>query len=82
MLFISFHKQINLTFYIVLTYSKETSLSQQTNTCQYFFLQAVKSAGQKLYVWTVDYSNEAIWLDGLGVNGIITNRPGWLRDLL
>ena len=46
------------------------------------FAQAVLSAGQKLYVWTVDSDSVAIWLVELGLDGIITNRPGWIRDRL
>lgn len=43
---------------------------------------AVKASGQKLYVWTVDDPEEAIRLIKLGVDGITTNRPGWLREQL
>ena len=46
------------------------------------FAQAVFDAGQKLYVWTVDSDSKAIELLELGVDGIITNRPGWIRDRL
>ena len=46
------------------------------------FVEAVKSSGQKLYVWTVDDPEEAARLVKLGVAGITTNRPGWLRDQL
>jgi glycerophosphoryl diester phosphodiesterase len=46
------------------------------------FIDAVKSAGQKLYVWTVDDPEEAIRLARLGVAGITTNRPEWLRKQL
>ncbi len=46
------------------------------------FTEAVKTAGQKLYVWTVDDLEEAIRLAGLGVAGITTNRPEWLRQRL
>jgi glycerophosphoryl diester phosphodiesterase len=46
------------------------------------FTDAVKASGQKLYVWTVDNPNEAIRLVGLGVAGITTNRPEWLRQQL
>lgn len=46
------------------------------------FADAVKAAGLKLYVWTVDDLQEAIRLKELGVDGITTNRPSWLRDQL
>ena len=46
------------------------------------FTDAVRASGQKLYVWTVDDPKEAIRLARLGVAGITTNRPGWLREQL
>lgn len=46
------------------------------------FVRAVKASGQKLYVWTVDDPEEAVRLVELGVDGITTNRPGWLREQL
>ena len=46
------------------------------------FTDAVKAAGQKLYTWTVDDPKEAIRLVELGVAGITTNRPEWLRKHL
>ena len=46
------------------------------------FTDAVKASGQKLYTWTVDDPEEAIRLVGLGVAGITTNRPQWLRQQL
>ena len=46
------------------------------------FTDAVKASGQKLYVWTVDNPQEAIRLVELGVAGITTNRPEWLRKQL
>ena len=46
------------------------------------FANAVKAAGLKLYVWTVDDPQEAARLLGFGVDGITTNRPGWLREQL
>jgi len=46
------------------------------------FTDAVKASGQKLYVWTVDNPKEAIRLVELGVAGITTNRPEWLRKQL
>lgn len=46
------------------------------------FARAVKAAGLKLYVWTVDDPKEAARLVKLGVDGITTNRPDWLREQL
>jgi glycerophosphoryl diester phosphodiesterase len=46
------------------------------------FADAVKVASLKLYVWTVDDPVEAARLVRLGVDGITTNRPGWLREQL
>ncbi len=46
------------------------------------FMDAVKASAQKLYVWTVDEPEEAIRLVKLGVDGITTNRPAWLREQL
>ena len=45
-------------------------------------VDAARSSGQKLYVWTVDDPAEAARLVKLGVAGITTNRPGWLREQL
>lgn len=45
-------------------------------------VDAADSAGQKLYVWTVDDPVEAARLVKLGVAGITTNRPGWLKEQL
>ncbi len=46
------------------------------------FADSARSAGQKLYVWTVDDPAEAARLAKLGIAGITTNRPGWLREQL
>ena len=46
------------------------------------FVDAATDSGQKLYVWTVDDPEEAARLVKLGVAGITTNRPGWLRGQL
>jgi len=45
-------------------------------------VQAVHAAGLILNVWTVDQFDTARRLLALGVDGIITNRPGWLRSQL
>jgi glycerophosphoryl diester phosphodiesterase len=46
------------------------------------FVSAVKDAGLKLYTWTVDDPAVAKKLAELGVDGITTNRPEWLRAQL
>jgi glycerophosphoryl diester phosphodiesterase len=46
------------------------------------FAGKVKAAGLKLYVWTVDDPAVAKRMVSLGVDGITTNRPGWLREQL
>jgi len=42
----------------------------------------VKAAGLGFYVWTVDDPEAARALVAAGVDGITTNRPGWLRTQL
>jgi glycerophosphoryl diester phosphodiesterase len=46
------------------------------------FTRKVHDAGLKLYIWTVDLPARARELAAAGVDGITTNRPGWLRDRL
>lgn len=53
-----------------------------TPTLDEAFARAVKAAGLKLYVWTVNDPAAARRMVALGVDGITTDRPGWLRDQL
>jgi glycerophosphoryl diester phosphodiesterase len=46
------------------------------------FVQKVHGAGLKLYTWTVDDPELAGKEASAGVEGITTNRPGWLREQL
>jgi glycerophosphoryl diester phosphodiesterase len=46
------------------------------------FVGKVKAAGLKLYTWTVDDPAVAKKLVEAGVDGITTDRPGWLREQL
>lgn len=46
------------------------------------FVEKVHAAGLKLYVWTVDSPLKARKLAADGVDGLTTNRPGWLREQL
>jgi glycerophosphoryl diester phosphodiesterase len=45
-------------------------------------VQQIQSGGFKLYVWTVDDAPLARRLLAAGVDGLTTNRPGWLRAQL
>lgn len=40
----------------------------------------IKGAGLKFFVWTVDNPGRALRLKKLGVDGIISNRSGWLKE--
>ena len=44
------------------------------------FTQIVRAANLGLYVWTVNDPVEAARLAQLGVQGITTDRPGWLQS--
>lgn len=46
------------------------------------FVQKIHAAGLKLYTWTVDDPVVARAQVAAGVDGITTNRPGWLRTQL
>ena len=43
------------------------------------FVKKAHSAGLKVYVWTVDAAAKARQLRTAGVDGIATNKPGWMR---
>lgn len=44
------------------------------------YADKVHQAGMKIYAWTVDDPATAIALAGMGVDGITTNRPAWLKE--
>jgi glycerophosphoryl diester phosphodiesterase len=46
------------------------------------FVNDLKKRGKELHVWTVDRPSDARRLSELGVDSIMTNRPGWLRQEL
>ena len=45
-------------------------------------VQRVHQAGLRCYVWTVNEAARARFLAGLGVDGITTDRPGYIRQQL
>jgi len=46
------------------------------------FLRAAHRAGKPVYVWTTDDASVMIRMIGLGVDGLITNRPDVAREVL
>jgi len=46
------------------------------------FVEQIHDAGLKVYVWTVNTHSRAVKLAEAGVDGITTNRPGFLREKL
>ena len=44
------------------------------------FIEKVHAAGLELFTWTVNSPTEARRLAKLGISGITTDRPAWLRD--
>lgn len=46
------------------------------------YVQTIHAAGLKLYTWTVDDPAVARALAAAGVDGLTTNRPGWMREQL
>jgi glycerophosphoryl diester phosphodiesterase len=46
------------------------------------YVQAVHRSGMKMFTWTIDEPDDAASLIENEIDGITTNRPGWLRDQL
>lgn len=46
------------------------------------YIKSVHDANMEIYAWTVDDPEEAAKLSGFGIDGITTNRPGWMRKEL
>ncbi|MBC8017821.1 MAG: glycerophosphodiester phosphodiesterase [Verrucomicrobia bacterium] len=46
------------------------------------FVAELHHSGKEIHVWTVDSAPSASHYRGLGVDSIMTNRPGWLRGRL
>ena len=45
-----------------------------------YLVETLKDLGKEIHVWTVDRLPDAKRLCALGVDSIMTNRPGWLRQ--
>jgi len=46
------------------------------------YIKSVHDANMKIYAWTVDDPEEAAKLSKFGIDGITTNRPGWMKKEL
>jgi glycerophosphoryl diester phosphodiesterase len=57
-------------------------LAVQSSMATRRFIRAAHAAGKPVYVWTIDDPHQMIRMIGLGVDGLITNRPAVAKDLL
>lgn len=46
------------------------------------FVRAANARGLQVHCWTIDEAADMEWLIGMGVHGIMTDRPRLLRDVL
>ena len=46
------------------------------------FVAELRRSGREVHVWTVDTERRGAFFQSLGVDSIMTNRPGWLRRRL
>jgi glycerophosphoryl diester phosphodiesterase len=46
------------------------------------YVEAVHRSGMKMFAWTVDDPEDAARLIKMGIDGITSNRPAWLREQL
>ena len=44
------------------------------------FIKKIQASGLELFTWTVNSSSEARRLASIGIKGITTDRPAWLRE--
>jgi glycerophosphoryl diester phosphodiesterase len=58
------------------------ALSCQHELVDAEFVRRAKEKGKKVYVWTLDEREEMLRLIGLGVDGIITDKPDLLKSVL
>lgn len=56
-------------------------LSSQAHRCiDADFIDRVRSSGNELHIWTVDFLADARHYQALGVDSLMSNRPGFLRQ--
>jgi glycerophosphoryl diester phosphodiesterase len=67
---------------VVAQIGAEGLASQAHETLDAEFLAVLRNAGMAVHVWTVDLADKARHYADLGVDSIMTNRPGWLRRQL
>jgi len=57
-------------------------LAVQKGTATRSFIRRAHAAGKPVYVWTVDDPAQMVYYIGLGVDGIITDRPALAKDVV
>jgi glycerophosphoryl diester phosphodiesterase len=65
-----------------LTHVPADFLAVEKSMATRWFIRAAHRAGKPVYVWTVDDPARMARMIGLGVDGLITNRPGVAREVL
>jgi glycerophosphoryl diester phosphodiesterase len=57
-------------------------LAVESRMATRWFIRRAHAAGKSVYVWTVDDGNRMIRMIGLGVDGLITNRPALAKQVI
>jgi glycerophosphoryl diester phosphodiesterase len=57
-------------------------LAVQAKMATRSFIRQAHAAGKSVYVWTIDDPNLMLRYIGLGVDGLITNRPGLAKEVV
>jgi glycerophosphoryl diester phosphodiesterase len=65
----------------ILSHCGAAGLSSQAHRCiDTDFIEHLRSSGKELHIWTVDFLADARHYQALGVDSLMTNRPGFLRQ--
>ena len=62
--------------------SRKINCSKSVSVVDRRFIQAMKAQGIPVHVWTINDASEMHRLLDMGVDGIMTDRPGLLKSIL
>lgn len=67
----------------ILSHCGAAGLSSQAHRCiDADFIERLRASGNELHIWTVDFLTDARHYQALGVDSLMSNRPGFLRQEL